>query len=134
VPRRSLELQSDLVAVAAHLCYLHTEHDAPHARDANPGEPASALDPAPAPLNAAAVAAFGGPPAFLRCLLDCPSEHARRCALAVLVDTARGVVLEREPALASILQPRDSTRRVCGMPAVPCALECAATRQQFTAR
>ena len=110
---RSLELQADLLAVAAHLCYIHTEADRPDALPAGSTSAGLALDPAAAPLNHDALAAFGGAQAFLQCMLDCPSEHARGCALSVVLDAASTQALAREPALDSLLQSRTSTRSVC---------------------
>ena len=113
---RSLELQADLVATACHLCYLHTEHDAPgDSLTEPPSRPTTTKNAAPtavAPLNSTALAAFGGTDAFLAVLREPPSEHARVCVLSVLLDAARGAAIEREPALAAILQARNSTR--CG--------------------
>ena len=108
---RSLELQSDLIAAAAQLCYTTTERDLTPERLVS-AKAAAALDAADAPLNSAALAAFGGPPRLLACLSNCASEHARRCLVSVLLDAARRDAMEKEAALTTFLQTLNSSRCV----------------------
>lgn len=108
---RSLELQSDLICIACHLCYMHTEND----RLAEGAVPTSGLlaDSVPPPLNATALSDFGGSPCMLASLCSCPTEQARRCMLAVLLDIARDAAVASEPTLGTFFRSDRSTRCYC---------------------
>jgi hypothetical protein len=105
---RSLELQSDLICIACHLCYMHTEND----RLAVNAVPTSGVqaDNVQPPLNTTALSDFGGSPCMLASLCSCPTEQARRCILAVLLDVARDAAVASEPTLGTFFRSDHSTR------------------------
>lgn len=105
---RSLELQSDLICMACHLCYLHTENDAMADGAAVASNPIARQSPPP--LNTAAVDAFGGLPAFLEVLSGCPTEQAQRCILSVLLDAAEGSAVAAQPSLSTFVQSEHMNR------------------------
>jgi hypothetical protein len=95
---RSLELQSNLIWAACQCCYTFE------------GAQASTL--ASWSFDRGGIEAFGGVQAMLMCLVNPPTDFARRCIIAVLLDVAQEAAASRDASFASFQSSKEFTRCV----------------------